>query len=64
MLCSMDVKEHNDQAVHYKSQRIHRLCAEAVPETTVDEEDRIQGIEEIPKARWKLASIYLIMVVP
>lgn len=54
MLCAMNVKEH-DQAVNYKNQRIHRLCAEAVPETTIEEND-VHGIEEIPKARWKLAS--------
>ncbi|KAI7874835.1 JmjC-domain-containing protein [Lichtheimia hyalospora FSU 10163] len=53
LLCSMDVKEH-DQGVNYKDQQwIHRLCAEAIPETRI-EENRVQGIEQVPKARWKL----------
>ncbi|ORY96379.1 JmjC domain, hydroxylase-domain-containing protein [Syncephalastrum racemosum] len=36
------------------SARAHRRCAEIIPETSVTDNDILQGLDTIPKARWKL----------
>ncbi|KAI8372021.1 JmjC domain, hydroxylase-domain-containing protein [Choanephora cucurbitarum] len=54
LLCSMS---YPDALVTAKGQDVHKICAEAVGETWI-QDSVVYGVERIPSSRWKLVCIY------
>ncbi|SAM03995.1 hypothetical protein [Absidia glauca] len=60
--CILCTSQHPSDIETYEGRMAHRLCAESIPETYLDQlQDGkwiVQGVKNIPNARWKLDCLY------